>query len=275
MSLRVEEPRVFGPKEMFEFWAKQKIRKNRHLSLKNVGTHSKDSCLVNNTEDEIKWLKAHIQTIEDKLKRFRGRPDHDMTKDEFYEVYGLRRNVVECRLRLKDLEKLPFKTDKVIMNEKLFREIIYRYNKKMVDALIDGDVVNMGSYLGYLNISKIERGNPNFISQKGNATPNWHASNKRKQEIIDRGGIPKDKEHPEGENWIVYYTDPYYLRYSWVKNKGACRVKNHPFYSFKIARGVNGPTKKLVQANKDNPFLFKKYVDRRFYYPKLDKDIAA
>ena len=80
---------------------------------------------------------------------------------------------------------------------------------------------------------------------------------------------------PDGQNWIVYWSDDYYLRFAWAKNKGACRVKNHKFYSFIPTNSKKGPKKQLVKANRSNPLLYKTYTDRRIYYPKLNPNYQS
>lgn len=144
----------------------------------------------------------------------------------------------------------------------MFKEVLSRFNRKSSDAVIFGSLLNLGPKLGYLMIKKINR---NYKK----AIPDWGESKRIKQEIIDRGGIPKDKEHPEGEDWIKFYTDSWYLRWAWVK-KYVCRIKNQSVYRFTPTAnrskksgdnslGKLGNRGKLTLANRINPTLHTVY----------------
>lgn len=144
----------------------------------------------------------------------------------------------------------------------MFKEVIARFNKKAADAVIFGQVFNFGSRIGHLLIKKIRR---NY--QK--PVVDWGESKKLKASIISKGLIPRDDGHPNGEDWLVYFSDPWYLRWAWSK-KSLCRVKNQTVYKFvptsnrSKTSGDNSMNKlgnkgKLVLANKLNPALHLAY----------------
>jgi hypothetical protein len=147
----------------------------------------------------------------------------------------------------------------------MFKEVIARYNKRASDAVIFGSTLNLGSKLGQVLIKKIRR---NYIK----SVPDWGASKAMKQDLINKGITPKGPEHPEGEDWIVFFTDPWYLRWAWAK-KRICKVRNQTVYKFmptsnrsKMAGdnslGKLGNKGKLVLANKINPNLHNLYEFR-------------
>src|SRR5690606_21174779 len=105
----------------------------------------------------------------------------------------------------------------------MYKEVLSRFNKKACDAVIFGAFLNLGANLGYLLIRKIKR-------RYDKPKPDWGESNKLKQKLIDEGKVPKDKDHPDGEEWIKFYSDPWYLRWAWMKS--TCRVKNQSVYAF-------------------------------------------
>lgn len=107
----------------------------------------------------------------------------------------------------------------------MYNEILSRYNKKAANAVIFGEVLNLGNTIGRILIKKIRR-------RYEKLEVNWGASNARKAELITTGTVPKDKDHPEGENWILYHTDAWYARWAWQKRNGACRVRNQSVYKF-------------------------------------------
>ncbi len=144
----------------------------------------------------------------------------------------------------------------------MFKEVVSRVHKKASDSIIFGAMFNLQNNLGYLRIKKIKR---NYLK----AVPDWGASNKLKAQLVREGKTPKNKENPQGEEWMVFFSDSWYLRWAWVK-KGVCRVKNQTVYEFKPTSnrsktaGDNSLDKlgnkgKLVLANKLNPVLHHAY----------------
>lgn len=144
----------------------------------------------------------------------------------------------------------------------MYREVLSRICKKASVQIIAGGTLNLQNNLGYIRIKKIKR---NFMK----AVPNWGESNKLKAELISKGITPKDQNNPTGEEWIVFYTDPWYLRWAWIK-AGVCRVKNQTVYLFKPTAnrsktaGDNdleklGNRGLLVHANRLNPTLHHSY----------------
>lgn len=144
----------------------------------------------------------------------------------------------------------------------MFKEVIGRFNKKCANSVIFGQVLNFQSRLGYLLIKKIRRNYEKPVVD-------WGESKKMKAEIIASGQIPRDDEHPDGENWLNYYSDPWYLRWAWHK-KRVCRVKNQTVYKFvptaNRSKKANdnsleklGNRGKLALMNKINPSLHLAY----------------
>jgi len=140
----------------------------------------------------------------------------------------------------------------------MFKEVISRFNKKASDTIIFGQILNLGNRLGDIFIKKINR---NYRKP----VVNWGASKTRKAELIAAGITPKDPDHPEGEEWIIFYTDSWYLRWAWSKRR-ACRVKNQTVYKFtptgNKSKKANdnsleklGNRGKLALANRLNPTL--------------------
>lgn len=141
----------------------------------------------------------------------------------------------------------------------LYRLVIERFFQQVSDAIIQGEAMKMPDNMGWIKIRKYDR--VVKLDKHGNITNpaiNWAATNKLKKE--------------EGVNKWVLYTDPYYLRWTWVKGRSKCRVKNHTVYSFKPtsdnphAKNSKGETYrkrgnkgKLVIANQENPMLHLEY----------------
>ena len=85
---------------------------------------------------------------------------------------------------------------------KVYKEILRKCNNKIGDWLLQTGKVYHEKFLGYISLRHMS--SPN--------RPNWGKSNKNKQAIIDRGGIPYNKEDEtrcleagipyHGEAWI-------------------------------------------------------------------------
>ena len=108
----------------------------------------------------------------------------------------------------------------------MFKEVVSRIAKKASDLIIQGGIFNLGNHLGYIKIRKI------FRSFKKSVV-NWGESNQLKREILERGGTPKSKDALDGEDWLIYYTNPWYLRWAWIRRGGASIFKNQTVYEFK------------------------------------------
>lgn len=162
----------------------------------------------------------------------------------------------------------------------MYNEVLSRYNKKSADAVIFGEVLTLGNTIGRILIKKIRR-------RYEKLEVDWGASRTRKADLISQGITPKDEDHPDGENWILYYTDAWYARWAWQKRNGACRVKNQSVYKFlptanrSKKAGDNSLEKlgnkgKLALAIRSNPGLHLIYETKplpAFMYKKKKKTL--
>ena len=270
MSLKFEVPRTLTATDMFTWWCKEKIRKKRYLRILYATSNSKDTILISRNAEELDWLRKNVLVLAeqiDDLERIDSKVPYFTENTK--QIYAKKSELYEADNRIKHLEQVDHNSSQVVMSESKFKSILYSFNQKARDAMIDdGKVLNIRNRIGFLFVQKIARDNK--YASKSLRMPNWAESKKYKQELIDKGIQIKDDKHPDGKKWIVYYDDDYYLRVSWTKKKGASRVKNHPFYSFEPSRGETGMRKQLSRANMKNPFLHKTYFSRRIYYPRLN-----
>jgi|TARA_R100001510_G_scaffold51875_1_gene52087 hypothetical protein len=117
----------------------------------------------------------------------------------------------------------------------LYKHIISQFNKKVADAMLDGEVFNMGYKLGTMRIKRIPR-------TFNKPSIDWGETNRLKKQ-----GIKK----------LVYYTDDYYFRWNW--DKARCMVKNKSVYTFAPTAGPNGNKRKLVKRLKSDEFAYLNY----------------
>lgn len=165
----------------------------------------------------------------------------------------------------------------------MYKEVLARFNKKASDQVIFGKVLNFGSRIGNLLIKKIRRNYEKPIVD-------WGESKKLKAQILTSGGILYEEWHEldgvkvdertpgavcknnGGEKWLVFFSDPFYLRWAWAK-KDVCKVKNSSVYRFvptsdrSKKAGNNdlsrlGNKGKLVLAVRRDPMLLQVYETR-------------
>lgn len=159
----------------------------------------------------------------------------------------------------------------------MYREVLSRYNKKVSDLVIFGQVLNLQNRLGYIRIRKIKRNYENPIVD-------WAASRKNKADIINSGGTPRGPKNPAGKDWVTLFDDPWYLRWAWVK-RSVCKVRNHTVYKFTPTANKSkkagdnsldklGNRGKLALANKANPLLHTQYeyFERNNYKTRHERE---
>ena len=247
----------YTARDMFNFWVRNERRNRPYLKLKYPG-RTKNSELWYKVKAEVSYLESKILSLDVEIQKLEPL-DKEVSRftSTTKLIFEKKKEVYDLKQRIKELQKEDPNKELKLMDYYTFRDVIYAYNKKVVERVVDGDKVNLNERLGYMYIGKIN---------KPSKLINWEESKALKQQIIDEGDTPRDKEHPSGENWLVYYDNPFYFRWTWQKRNGICKVKNHTVYGFyptnKSSKGVPGAKSQLVEANKKNPLLHLKYVTR-------------
>jgi len=258
------EPKIEGPLGIFRWWLREvkkekpfikhpfypKIRKNfmlpKHLDVK----------IIVKNKYELQYLKNKVLKIDAEIIELEK---SDLKKYYFttttYKIYSLKKEIAQINEKIKKLEKANPDGTKVLMTYKTFVKIIELYNKKAIQALIEGSSINLKNNLGYLYIM-VKRKKDKYVF----SNINWGASKKYRDELIAEGKTPKSKENPKGKNWFQFYEEDDYFRVAWVKNYGACRVKNNLVYAFYPFKSKKGMTKSLVKAIKKDEYLKDNYI---------------
>ena len=249
--------KMYTVRDMFNFWVRNQRNLKPYLIYK-YPNRNKNSELwyevkseINYCENKLLELDALVQKLEPsdrEISRFTS-----TTK----EIFEAKKDIYNLRQNIEELKKESPKSKKLLMDFYTFRDVVFNYNKRVVDNVIKGNRVNLSERLGYMYISKIK---------KVSKLINWKASNDYKAELIAKGETPKDKVNLDGKNWLIYYSNPFYFRWTWQKRNGICKVKNHTVYGFyptnKSSKGVPGAKSQLVAANKKNPLLHLNYITR-------------
>ena len=123
------------------------------------------------------------------------------------------------------------------INYKIYKETICRFNKIMVEKILDGHTLYMGNKLGEIRIRKVRR-NPD------RPTIDWGETNKLKKQGINR---------------YVYFTDDWWYRWYWRKRNA--QVKNKSVYSFRPTRGGTGNMRRLSNLLTTDEFAKLKFKE--------------
>lgn len=151
---------------------------------------------------------------------------------------------------LKDIYRHYSETVSSPVDKTLHRDICEEFNIKIINHILEGGVFNMKSNLAYLSIRCIER-NPR------KPTVDWWESNKYKSELLAEGKQLYDSNTGEGEQWLIYYTDPWYCKFHWEKHK--CKIPNKTAYRFTPTRGIKGNKEKLSKLLKTDDLAYLRF----------------
>jgi hypothetical protein len=163
----------------------------------------------------------------------------------------INKNVVQLESKLKELINNSLSLEK-------FSFIIKSGNSLLIDRIVEDNYTlepnrNFGTIGVVANSSKKKR-------------VNWGESNKKKQEIIDRGGIPYYKEEDlnneeyKGEEWLIYHEDLDFFLH-WERSYAA-RQYNPVLsdYAYKPARGDYGIINKFNIFKRDRERAKRTYI---------------
>ncbi len=129
--------------------------------------------------------------------------------------------------------------EEIVMSYTLFRSILEKCNKLIIDALLTGEKFYFGHSLGYIEGSRIER---NFEKKMVNY--------KATKELQEETGNPE---------LVVYHTDNTYCRIAWKKLR---TLLNSVFYEFVPTVHFKRQFSTTLTANPTIQFLFTLYKRR-------------
>lgn len=146
-------------------------------------------------------------------------------------------------LCIKDLHLLCKKNsrgkEEIVMSYTLFRSILEKCNKLIIDSILTGEKFYFGHSLGYIEGSRIER---NFEKKMVNY--------KATKELQEKTGNPE---------LVVYHTDNTYCRIAWKKLR---TLMNSVFYEFIPTVHFKREFSSTLTANPTLQFLFTLYKRR-------------
>lgn len=155
------------------------------------------------------------------------------------------------------------------ISDKIFKQVIYKFNAKISDEILDKGYTFAPGYGIKIRIKKVDC--RNLVLRN----IDWNSSLKKKAEIIAKGGLPyktlkydkndKPIEGNGGEDWFVRFTTPF--DYIWFWQKVICKIPNNAYYKFKptiynnVSRGENrlGNINKLKLMIRENDEKLKNF----------------
>ncbi len=112
----------------------------------------------------------------------------------------------------------------------LYKHVISEFNKRVAIAALEGKEISLGKTMGIIRVDRIQR---NFLKK-----------------VVDFGETRKLKA--SGIDKVVYFTNDYYLKWTWSKKSS--KAVNKSAYTFKPSAGKNGLRKKLARLLKEDEF---------------------
>ena len=156
------------------------------------------------------------------------------------------------------LNKKIDKHNKELINFKVYSNIINKFNTKVIDKVVNKNYFfEAVPSFGALSVIK----NHNERNRV-----DWGKSNKKKKEIIAKGGIPyikadaESNENYKGEKWLFYHPIiDFFLHWhtKWIT------IELNPFikdYKYTPARGVNSIVTKLQNVKQDREYALSLYT---------------
>ena len=151
---------------------------------------------------------------------------------------------------LKDVYKSYSLNSEFPLDKKIFRTLCEEFNIMAMEHLLEGGVLNLRNNMSQLSIVRIDR---NYAAK----TIDWGESVKYKEELLKAGEELYDSETGKGKKWFIYYTDKWYCKFYWEKNK--CKVPNRSAYRFSPSRGFKGNKEKLINLLKNDDLAYLRF----------------
>lgn len=151
--------------------------------------------------------------------------------------------------RLKDIHKIALERNSVSenINYSDYYNFVRLFNRKICKEIIEKNY-KFNTGFGIIEIKKKPRTKPII---------NWGESNKLKQELINKGLTPFNKEtSPDGINWFIYYETSITYKWNWFKDGSTMFIKDLNCWKF---IPMTGNKKNLGRVISKDPFAELKY----------------
>lgn len=124
----------------------------------------------------------------------------------------------------------------------IFNQIQRSFNKSLIENLIRGTSVSLGTYIGKFEIQRA-------IARD---SIDWAASFKLKSELLEKGVKVRSLFNPDGVDWKIKSDNPFYWFCKWIRmSPNVAVIPNQIFYKFKpISCHANIKTSEKVTKHK-------------------------
>lgn len=112
-------------------------------------------------------------------------------------------------------------------------KIVREYNNACAVHMMKGNVVTFPNRIGKFGVQFVKLAKDSKII-------NWKESNIYKRYLLANNLTPKNIHNPDGEEWLIYFTTDYYIR--WVWRRMSTSVANAYYYFFQASSYYNSIT---------------------------------
>lgn len=155
-------------------------------------------------------------------------------------------NFTSFNIEIKKLQLHKSKLEELKISEKLFTEILIKFNTKLVDAIIEEDYKFTNNHFGIIG---------KHLNKNNRLIVDWSTSNKNKEQLKKEGKLPAYKKDQitaeeegreyKGVNWLSYLS-PYNFYFQWkFEYQHYIKFCNIKSYSFIPYRGEKSSSMKI------------------------------
>ena len=205
------------------------------------------------------YIRNHVDIIYNRLEKVTDKKVLYSTVDPAVKTYML--GLIEVNLRTEFLSKRMIILKQCDISWKEYTFIIREFNKKVCEKIIDTayrfKIIGLGT-IKIITRYRKENSKKKYI--------HWGDTNKKKEAILLRGGVPFETIKNEvgevigdngGEDYLVFAETPYVIFWKWYKE--GTRLVHNDLYKFLETTGPNGNRERLQEVVRGNKLAYLKY----------------
>lgn len=199
----------------------------------------------------VKLTLIHLKNVKGDTQRILERKQAELKSDEVVDKQSVVDMITMLNKRLDEIEAAIVFFDTIPIMKYHVQKIVNTINLHMTDVIIRKGYKFKIPYIGKISVKRRKRGRP---------MPNWGLSNKKKEEIINSGGMPYHKDTaPDGEKWLIYHEGDHENIINWER-ANENYIPNILFYTFVPSlKGDNSFMTNLHKYVKQNPNVVYNY----------------
>jgi hypothetical protein len=220
-------------------------------SKQYIGTVNRIAVLYDKYRTHVKLTLIHLKNVKGDTQRILERKQNELLNAVGAEKQDILDMISILHKRIEEIETNIVFFETIPIMQYHVQKIINSINLHMTDVIIRKGYKFKVPYLGKISVRRRKRGRP---------MPNWDLSNKKKQSIIDAGGVPYNKDTaPDGEKWLIYHDGDNETIINWERPPMSF-IPNVEFYTFVPSlKGPNSFGTNLHRYVKQNPAVIDRY----------------